>query len=57
MNYPEHFTPEDIMEFEYEYNRFIDLQDPYSLISVNQELQAVAQEQQQEYVQNLDFFA
>ena len=46
MQYPEDFTAEDIMEFEYEYNLYIDLQDPYSLASANAECQVVAQEQQ-----------
>lgn len=40
--YPEYFTAEDIEQFEYEYNRFIDLQDPYSLESINVELQVAA---------------
>jgi hypothetical protein len=57
MQYPEHFTAEDIMEFEYEYNRYIDLQDPYSLIAVNAELQSVAEEQQRIFAENLDIFA
>jgi hypothetical protein len=46
MIYPEDFTADDIMEFEHEYNRFIDLQDPYSLASINAELQTVAEKQQ-----------
>ena len=46
MNYPEYFTAEDIMEFEFEMNRYIDLADPYSLAAVNAELQTVAEQQQ-----------
>ena len=46
MIYPEYMTAEDIMEFEYEYNRFIDLQDPYSIVSINAECAAVAEQQQ-----------
>lgn len=42
MNYPADFTADDIMEFEYEYNRYIDRQDPNSLIAVNEELQEIA---------------
>ena len=42
MNYPADFTADDIMEFEYEYNRYIDRQDPRSLIAVNEELQEIA---------------
>ena len=48
MTYPEDFTAEDIMEFEYEYNRFIDLADPYSLAAINAECAAVAEEQRLE---------
>lgn len=44
MQYPEYFTAEDIEQFEYEYNRFIDLQDPYSLESINAELQEAAEQ-------------
>ena len=33
-------------EYEYEYERWIDLQDPRSLVSINRECQIVAQEQQ-----------
>jgi len=42
MNYPADFTQEDIMEFEYEYNRYLDLQDPNSAESINAELQDLA---------------
>ena len=42
MQYPEDMTAEDIMEFEYEYNRYLDRQDPNSLIAVNEELQEIA---------------
>ena len=48
MTYPEDFTAKDIMEFEYEWERYCDLADPYSLASINAELQVVAQVQQEQ---------
>lgn len=45
MNYPADFTREDIMEFEYEYNRWLDLQDPNSFEAVNAELQELAHDE------------
>jgi len=45
MNYPADFTQEDIMEFEYEYNRWLDLQDPGSTEAVNQELTELAHDE------------
>ena len=54
MTYPEYFTAEDIMEFEFEYNLYLDLQDPYSLPSINAELQVLAdQEREQRLVDSL----
>ncbi len=47
MTYPEDFTAEDIMEFEYEWERYCDLADPHSLASINVELQIVAETQRQ----------
>ena len=47
MHYPADMTAEDIMEFEYEYNRYLDLQDPLSLESVNAELQELANEERE----------
>lgn len=47
MTYPEDFTADDIMEFEYEYNRWIDLQDPTSLESINTELQFISEEERE----------
>lgn len=41
MRYPEYMTAEDIMEFEYEYNRWLD-----ELEEINLECQIVAFEQQ-----------
>lgn len=41
MQYPEDFTAEDIMQFEYEYNRYLDRFLPESLIAVNEELQEI----------------
>lgn len=55
MQYPEDFTQEDIMEFEYEYNRFIDLQDPHSLVAVNEQLAEIAFEQQAKEAVDLAF--
>jgi hypothetical protein len=48
MRYPEDFTAEDIMEFEYEYSLYLDLEDPYSLESINRELQVLADEQREQ---------
>lgn len=45
MQYPDYFTAEDIMEFEYEYNRYLDRQDPRSLVAVNEELQVIAHDE------------
>jgi hypothetical protein len=47
MNYPEDFTADDIMEFEYEWERYCDLADPYSLASINAECAAVAEQQRE----------
>ncbi len=49
MQYPEYFTADDIMEFEYEYNRYLDREDPNSLIAVNEELQLIAKEQKMDF--------
>ena len=48
MRYPEDFTQDDIMEFEFELNRLIDIErgeGPFW--EINAELQVVAQEQQE----------
>ena len=45
MHYPADFSADDIMEFEYEYNRYLDLQEPGSVESVNAELQELANEE------------
>ena len=45
MHYPADMTAEDIMEFEYEYNRYLDRQDPNSFVAVNEELQEIANEE------------
>lgn len=54
MQYPEWMTNEDIMEFEHDMNRFIDLMEPFSLEAINLECQIVAEEQRlaamEEYV-------
>lgn len=49
MLYPSDMTPEDIMEFEYEYNRFRDIEEGLGFWEVNAELQVVAQKQQEEF--------
>lgn len=48
MTYPEDMTREDIEQFEYEWERYCDLADPYSLASINAELDCVAEEQRLE---------
>jgi hypothetical protein len=49
MQYPDYFTAEDIMEFEYEMNKFIDqARDEGQFWAVNAELQIVAEEQRQQ---------
>lgn len=53
MHYPEDFTADDIMEFEYEYNRHLDREDPNSLIAVNEELQLIANEEREMSVRDL----
>ena len=55
MNYPADFTADDIMEFEYEYNRWLDRFDAHSLIAVNEELQRVADLQREQDA--VDFLA
>jgi hypothetical protein len=48
MNYPEDMTADEIMEFEYELNRHIDITRNEGLYwAVNAECQVVAQEQQE----------
>lgn len=46
--YPESMTDEEIMEFEYEYERYLDLKDTLSLVSINQECQIIAQQNRSE---------
>jgi hypothetical protein len=48
MFYPANMTPEDIMEFEYEYNRLRDIQENLGFWEINAELQVVAQKQQEQ---------
>lgn len=50
MIYPEDFTADDIMEFEHEYNRYLDIQAGFDFWEINAELQLVAQEQQEQEV-------
>lgn len=47
MRYPQYMTAEDIMEFEYEYNRLRDIEDGIGFWEVNAELQVVAEKQQE----------
>lgn len=54
MTYPEDMTADDIMEFEYEYSRWLDRFLPDSLIPINEELQVVADlQREQEMVDSL----
>lgn len=48
MRYPEYFTADDIMEFEYEYNRIRDIEESQGFWAVNAECQVVAQIQREE---------
>ena len=41
-------SPSEQAEYEYEYERWIDLQDPTSIVSINAECQCVAFLQQRE---------
>ncbi len=54
MQYPAWMTEQDIMEFEYDMNRFVDSFEPGSVEAVNAECQTVAYEQRlaemEEYV-------
>jgi len=47
MRYPEWMTEQDIMEFEYEMDRFSDWFEQGSVERINAECQAVAEEQRQ----------
>ena len=47
MVYPDYFTEQDIMEFEYEYNRYLDLQDPESPESVNARIDEIVNEERE----------
>jgi hypothetical protein len=47
MLYPDYMTAEDIMEFEYEYNRMRDIQEGVGFWAINAELQVVAKKQQE----------
>lgn len=53
MQYPEYFTADDIMEFEYEYNRMLDIEENVGFWKINAELQLVAQKQQEELEERL----
>jgi len=47
MQYPDYFTAEDIMEFEYEYNRLRDIEDGVGFWAVNAELQEIADKERE----------
>jgi len=47
MYYPQDMTADDIMEFEYEYNRIRDIEDGVGFWEVNAELQVIGQEDQE----------
>ena len=53
MQYPEYFTADDIMEFEFEYNRYLDRDDPNSFVAVNEELQLIANEEREMSMRDL----
>ena len=46
MRYPSDMTSEDIMQFEYEYNRLRDIEDGLGFWVENAECQVVAEQQQ-----------
>ena len=49
MFYPDYFTADDIMEFEYEYARYLEIENNKGPFwEINAELQVVAQKQQEE---------
>ena len=52
MTYPEYFNADDIMVFEYEYNRYLDLQNPHSFTSINAELQLIVSNEEDDYDDN-----
>lgn len=47
MIYPDYFTADDIAEFEYEYNRYLDLQDPTSEAAVNARIDEIVEEERE----------
>lgn len=47
MYYPEDFTADDIMEFEYEYERWLDLQDPTSTASINARIDEIVEQERE----------
>lgn len=53
MYYPEDFTADDIAEFEYEYNRYLDLQDPDSEVSVNARIDEIVEEEREMSMRDL----
>lgn len=53
MRYPEDFTEEDVMEFEYEYNRLRDMDEGRGLWAVNALLQEIANEEYEMSIRNL----
>jgi hypothetical protein len=55
MIYPSDMTPENIMEFEYEYNRIRDIQENVGFWEINAELQVVAQKQREEVLADRNF--
>lgn len=53
MQYPDYFTAEDIMEFEYEYNRLRDIEDGVGFWAVNAELQEIADKEREMSISDL----
>lgn len=53
MQYPDYFTAEDIMEFEYEYNRLRDIEEGIGFWAVNAELQEIADKEREMSMRDL----
>lgn len=54
MVFPDYFTEQDIMEFEYEYNRIRDIEEGVGFWEQNAECQIVAEEQRDVYYDELE---
>lgn len=54
MVYPDYFTEQDIMDFEYEYNRIRDIEEGRGFWLENAECQIVAEQQRDVYYDELE---